>query len=46
MYSNMCQILLQKADTIDALRKQLSAFRKRCEEEETASKRVDQVPTY
>uniref|UniRef100_K3WQ89 Kinesin motor domain-containing protein n=1 Tax=Globisporangium ultimum (strain ATCC 200006 / CBS 805.95 / DAOM BR144) TaxID=431595 RepID=K3WQ89_GLOUD len=40
------EILTQKAQSTARLRKQLSAFRKRCEEEESASKRVNQVPTY
>lgn len=34
------QILAQKAETIEGLRQQLSAFRKRCEEEEHASRAV------
>ncbi|KDO32646.1 hypothetical protein SPRG_02347 [Saprolegnia parasitica CBS 223.65] len=40
------EILAKKEATIRKLRLQLSQFRKRCQEEEAAAKRVAQVPFY
>ncbi|KAJ0394263.1 hypothetical protein P43SY_004640 [Pythium insidiosum] len=40
------EILAQKAATIALLQEQLAAFRKRCEEEESASRKIQDVPRY
>ncbi|TMW68664.1 hypothetical protein Poli38472_006132 [Pythium oligandrum] len=44
--SRLDEILAQKAATIEQLQKQLTAFRKRCEEEENASKKIKEVQRY
>ncbi|OQR96409.1 kinesin-like protein [Achlya hypogyna] len=40
------EILAKKEATIRRLRRQLAQFRRRCQEEEAAAQRVDQVPFY
>ncbi|GLD95081.1 hypothetical protein PINS_up003706 [Pythium insidiosum] len=40
------EILAQKAATIAVLQEQLAAFRKRCEEEENVSRKIQDVPRY